>query len=416
MAEGDGRCGRDLPSAALDARRSLAAPARRPATGERAGVVVRMPAAWRGNRPPRPRVTAHGRRQAAVGTRPGRAARFPDGGHARRRTADRRRDPRAAGAIRWAGAGARPLGRSRSRAPAAACSSASAKSSARPRRTGSAFGEAMRLLAGADVAPGDAAAVADADWAQVVAGPWLAETLAGPAQSGGTGASRSRRGAARRRCGRTSRWACAGSICSPSSGWAPAWPTTWGWARPFRCCRCCWCCKRQDGGQPQPSLLVAPASLLANWAAEIERFAPGLKALIAHPSAMPAAELKALAPERLRGRRPGHHQLRLAAARAVDRRSRLAPGRPGRSAGDQEPRRQADARRQGAEGAARGSRSPARRSRTGWAISGPSSTSSIRGCWDRRRSSRPSPSGWRTARTIRTARCASWCGPTFCGG
>jgi SNF2-related domain/SNF2 Helicase protein/Helicase conserved C-terminal domain len=33
-----------------------------------------------------------------------------------------------------------------------------------------------------------------------------------------------------------------------------------------------------------PSLIVAPASLLANWRAEIERFAPGLKAVLAHPS------------------------------------------------------------------------------------------------------------------------------------
>ena len=54
--------------------------------------------------------------------------------------------------------------------------------------------------------------------------------------------------------------------------------------------------KRQRSAQPQPSLLVAPASLLANWASEIERFAPGLKALMAHPSAMPAAELKAIEP------------------------------------------------------------------------------------------------------------------------
>ena len=37
----------------------------------------------------------------------------------------------------------------------------------------------MRLLAGADVAAGDAAADAQAEWAQVVAGPWLAETLKG---------------------------------------------------------------------------------------------------------------------------------------------------------------------------------------------------------------------------------------------
>ncbi len=58
--------------------------------------------------------------------------------------------------------------------------------------------------------------------------------------------------------------------------------------------------KSQTNGKRQPSLLVAPASLLANWASEVERFAPSLKALIAHPSAMPAADLKTLAPERLR--------------------------------------------------------------------------------------------------------------------
>jgi SNF2 family DNA or RNA helicase len=42
---------------------------------------------------------------------------------------------------------------------------------------------------------------------------------------------------------------------------------------------------KRHGARRKASLLVAPASLLANWAAEIERFAPGLKALIAHPSA-----------------------------------------------------------------------------------------------------------------------------------
>ena len=78
---------------------------------ETAGVVVRMPAAWRGNRPPRPRVTGTRGRQGAVGTRAGRAARFPDGSHARWRIAHRRRDPRSVGENRWPGAGARALGR-----------------------------------------------------------------------------------------------------------------------------------------------------------------------------------------------------------------------------------------------------------------------------------------------------------------
>ena len=45
-----------------------------------------------------------------------------------------------------------------------------------------------------------------------------------------------------------------------------------------------------------PCLLVAPASLLANWAAEIERFAPDLRTRILHPSAMTADEAKRFAP------------------------------------------------------------------------------------------------------------------------
>ena len=49
----------------------------------------------------------------------------------------------------------------------------------------------------------------------------------------------------------------------------------------------------------KPSLVVAPASLLANWAAEIARFAPNLKAVVAHPSAMPAEQLKSDSAETL---------------------------------------------------------------------------------------------------------------------
>ena len=37
---------------------------------------------------------------------------------------------------------------------------------------------------------------------------------------------------------------------------------------------------------------MAPASLLANWTAEIGRFAPSLKSVVAHPSVMPAEQLK----------------------------------------------------------------------------------------------------------------------------
>jgi superfamily II DNA or RNA helicase len=44
--------------------------------------------------------------------------------------------------------------------------------------------------------------------------------------------------------------------------------------------------------EPGCDLLVVPASLLENWRLEIERFAPALRVLIAHPSRLTAAELR----------------------------------------------------------------------------------------------------------------------------
>src|SRR5260370_15977274 len=49
--------------------------------------------------------------------------------------------------------------------------------------------------------------------------------------------------------------------------------------------------KNEDRGNRNPCLLVAPASLLANWAAEIARFAPSLKTVVVHPSAAPSEKL-----------------------------------------------------------------------------------------------------------------------------
>jgi non-specific serine/threonine protein kinase len=51
--------------------------------------------------------------------------------------------------------------------------------------------------------------------------------------------------------------------------------------------------KNNPGGTRKPCLLVAPASLLANWSAEIARFAPSLNVVIAHPSTAPAEQLTA---------------------------------------------------------------------------------------------------------------------------
>jgi non-specific serine/threonine protein kinase len=53
--------------------------------------------------------------------------------------------------------------------------------------------------------------------------------------------------------------------------------------------------KRRARASEPPHLLVAPASLLANWQAEIERFAPSLTTLVAHPSSMPSRQIAELA-------------------------------------------------------------------------------------------------------------------------
>ncbi len=47
-------------------------------------------------------------------------------------------------------------------------------------------------------------------------------------------------------------------------------------------------------GEPGADLLVVPASLVENWRLELERFAPRLRTLVAHPSQLPSRQIKAL--------------------------------------------------------------------------------------------------------------------------
>jgi non-specific serine/threonine protein kinase len=51
--------------------------------------------------------------------------------------------------------------------------------------------------------------------------------------------------------------------------------------------------KEQAGRKPKPSLLVVPASLIANWASEIARFAPSLGVAVVHPSVVRDDKTKA---------------------------------------------------------------------------------------------------------------------------
>ncbi len=263
---------------------------------EAAGVVVRMPAAWRGNRPPRPRVTGK------VGGKPpsglGQEALLDfqmevtlDGETltaAEIKELLAQSDGLALVRGRWVELNREELGRMIERFQSIERTAA---------EHGLGFAEAMRLLAGADVAKGEAAAEANADWTQVVAGPWLAETLQGLRSP--EGLARVDPGGALRGTLRPYqqvgvRWL----YLLARLGLGACLADDMGLGKTIQVLSLLLVLQRQ-AAKREPSLLVAPASLLANWAAEIERFAPGLKAMIAHPSALPAAELKSPGRERL---------------------------------------------------------------------------------------------------------------------
>jgi non-specific serine/threonine protein kinase len=267
---------------------------------ETAGVVVRMPAAWRGNRPPRPRVTGSVGGKAPSGL--GRNALLDfhmdvtlDG------------EPLTAAEIRDLLASADGLAMVRGqwveldRERLEATIDRFREVERTAKQNGLAFGEAMRLLAGANVAGGAADDDDEnrADWAQVAAGPWLAETLKGlrsPQGLAQVDPGDELHGVLRPYQQVGVRWL----YLLAKLGLGACLADDMGLGKTIQVLSLLLVLKRQSGASTQPSLLVAPASLLANWAAEIERFAPGLKALVAHPSALPASELKALDAAQLR--------------------------------------------------------------------------------------------------------------------
>ncbi|HVC63188.1 MAG TPA: DEAD/DEAH box helicase [Acetobacteraceae bacterium] len=267
---------------------------------ESAGVVVRMPAAWRANRPARPQVTA------TVGSRAPSALGL-DG------VLDFRMGVMLDGALLTDAeiasllAGTEDLvllrgqwvevDRARFERTMEQFRAAEELAS----RDGLSFAEAMRMLAGAAVTT-DETAAPDADWAQVTAGPWLAHTLQ--------------------------------ELRAPNGARIDPGPGLHGTLRPYQLAGTQWlhllanlglgACLADDMGlgktiqvlslllveqahgaqgkqARQPSLLVAPASLLGNWAGEIEKFAPGLDAVIVHPSAMPADQIRQFSPARAAG-------------------------------------------------------------------------------------------------------------------
>jgi len=160
-------------------------------------------------------------------------------------------------------------------------------------RDGLTFAEAMRMLAGAGVTRDDPAA-ADTGWARVTAGPWLEQTLKELRAPDGDGVDPgpALRGTLRPYQKAGTRW----MDLLAGLGLGACLADDMGLGKTIQVLSLL-LVEQARGARPQRSLLVAPASLLANWAAEIEKFAPGLKAVIVHPSAMPADEVKAFTAE-----------------------------------------------------------------------------------------------------------------------
>lgn len=163
--------------------------------------------------------------------------------------------------------------------------------------TGLPFSEAMRLMAGASL--DDAVDPLDAEWSLLVAGPWLAETLQGLRQP--EGLARVSPGVELKATLRPYQEAGVHWLYLLTKlGLGACLADDMGLGKTIQVLALLLVLKREQP-HSRPSLLVAPASLLANWAAEAERFAPGLRLLIVHPSAMPGAELRALDAGRLSG-------------------------------------------------------------------------------------------------------------------
>lgn len=157
---------------------------------------------------------------------------------------------------------------------------------------GLSFGEAMRLLAGARIAGDPATGVQiETDWSEVAAGPWLAQTLAELRQPDGSlhvNPARSLQGTLRPYQQTGAQWL----HLLARLGLGACLADDMGLGKTIQVLSLLLLQKERAVGERKPSLLVAPASLLANWAAEIARFAPSLMALVVHPSAMSAEKLK----------------------------------------------------------------------------------------------------------------------------
>ena len=155
---------------------------------------------------------------------------------------------------------------------------------------GLSFGEAMRMLAGAGIAGDGAIGQSDVAWSESVAGPWLAQTLAALRHPDGLSRvdpGRSFRGTLRPYQQSGVQWL----FLLTQLRLGACLADDMGLGKTIQVLSLLLVLKNEARKKRKPCLLVAPASLLANWAAEIGRFAPSLNVFVAHPSATPAEKL-----------------------------------------------------------------------------------------------------------------------------
>jgi len=265
---------------------------------ERSGVLVRMPATWRLNRPARPQVTA------TVGSNsPSRLGMdalldfridMTLDGESLTRAEIKRLLAHTEGLVlirgKWVEVDRERLSRTLEQFEAIARRAVS---------DGLSFAEAMRMLARAGIAEGAAGGQVDTTWSETVAGPWLAETLRGLRHSGSLARvhpGRSFQGTLRPYQFAGVQWLHLLARLQLGACLAD----DMGLGKTIQVLSLLLVLKNGAAETCKPSLLVAPASLLANWADEVARFAPSLDVILAHPSAMPAEELAKIGTDGLR--------------------------------------------------------------------------------------------------------------------
>ncbi|MDO9713389.1 DEAD/DEAH box helicase [Paracraurococcus lichenis] len=256
---------------------------------EQAGVVLRMPAGWQAGRPARPQVTA------TVGTRaPSKLGLdgLLDFSMAVMLNGEALSEAEVAGLLagtetlvllrgRWVEIDRERLGPTLARFRAAEDLA---------RAEGLSFAEAMRLLSGTSLGR-EVEDPAAAEWSRVTAGPWLAETLRALRTPEGDGIDP---GVALRGTLRPYQKAGVQWLHLLSGlGLGACLADDMGLGKTIQVLALLLVQRqRAEGKRQAPCLLVAPASLLANWSAEIARFAPDLRARILHSSAMPTEEIQ----------------------------------------------------------------------------------------------------------------------------